>query len=165
MNKENDTVAKDLYHALKRLNRMMHRTGHPGAGMHGDRSHGGNSHGHHGLYRGQAYLLHTVQAHEGVVQRDLAELMDIRPSSLTEIVAKMELDGLIERRQDARDQRLQHIHLTGKGTQTLAAMDENETGFSENLFACLTEEESATLLSLCNKLILSLDARSSEEQP
>jgi len=146
-----DAITRELYHSLKRLNRLMHRTGHQEPGR-------------NGLFRGQAHLLETVRTHDGIVQRDLAEKLDIRPSSLTEMLSKMEQDGFTERRQDNKDQRLMHIHLTGKGMQYFAMMDESEVHQMKTLFRSLSNEEALTMLTLCNKLGSGLDHESGVEE-
>lgn len=140
-------AGRELYHALRRLFRLMHRTGHPGSGP-------------HGLFRGQAHLLTTIMDNEGIIQRDLAEVMDIRPSSLTEMLVKMVQDGLVSRRQDEKDQRLMHIHLTEEGRTVLKAMNGSDDIVAESLFHSLTSEEAATMLTLCKKLGAGLDSES-----
>jgi DNA-binding MarR family transcriptional regulator len=142
---------KELYHTLKRLNRLMHRLGHHGPGE-------------HGLHRGQVYLLKTIQQNEGIIQRDLADLIDIRPSSLTEALLRMEQEGLAERKQDERDQRLMHIYLTDLGGQALEALDESDDPFNDSLLSCLTAEESASMVTLCNKLCDSLEGGARDEE-
>ena len=144
-------TGRELYHALRRLFRLMHRTGHPGSGP-------------HGLFRGQAHLLTTIMDNEGIIQRDLAEVMDIRPSSLTEMLAKMIQDGLIARRQDEKDQRLMHILLTEEGRKVLEAVTESDDAVTESLFDCLSAEEASAMLVLCNKLGAGLDSESRSKE-
>ena len=62
-----DTISNNLYNALQRLNRQMHRSRHrimPPI---------------EGLNRGQIRLLFLISKNDGIIQRDLAEMMDIRP--------------------------------------------------------------------------------------
>jgi DNA-binding MarR family transcriptional regulator len=39
-----------------------------------------------GRYHQQAHLLHLISQNDGANQRDLAEQMDVRPSSMTEML-------------------------------------------------------------------------------
>jgi DNA-binding MarR family transcriptional regulator len=147
----NNETNKELYHSLKRLNRLMHRVGHHGMGE-------------HGLHRGQVYLLKTINQNDGLVQRDLAEILDIRPSSITEFLVKMEQDGLVLRKQDDKDQRLMHIHLTEQGRKAIESTDGTESGAYNSLFSCLTTEESSAMVAICNKLCDNLDGENKGEE-
>ena len=142
---------RELYHALKRLNRLMHRMGHQVRDGH-----------KHSL--GKIRLLKSVQEHNGIVQKELAELLDIRPSSLTERLGKVEESGFIERRQDEKDQRLMHIYITESGQQEIEKMGEVEDQSTGNLFISLSLDEAATMLNLCNKLNAHLDDGSGKHE-
>jgi DNA-binding MarR family transcriptional regulator len=51
----------------------------------------------------------------------LAAAEQVKPPTMTRIVTGLEKDGLVERRGDARDKRLTHIHATAKGRKVLGA--------------------------------------------
>lgn len=136
--------ANELYHALHRLNRQMHRVSHR------------ECHGRGGLYHGQANLLLLIGQNDGASQRDLAELLDVRPSSMTEMLARLEQDGLIEKKQDDKDQRVMHIYLTEKGRKEAETMNAGKDAFAESLFQALTDEEQEQMLALVGKLSVSL---------
>lgn len=135
---------------LHRLSRKMHRFYH-------------TSEHKHGLYHGQSHLLQTIAKHDGIVQRDLAELVDMRPPSVTEAIGRMEELDYIKRRQDEKDQRLMHIYLTDKGKGIVEDTILSEKKFADGLFEGLTEEEIATMLAITSKLCDSLDRLDWEE--
>lgn len=97
----------DLYRTLHRLNRQMHRVSHK------------EGHRKGRLYHGQANLLLLISQNDGASQRELGEQMDIRPSSMTEMLTKLEQNGLIVKKRDDKDQRVMHIHLTEEGKKHL----------------------------------------------
>ncbi|MBU5591651.1 MarR family transcriptional regulator [Clostridium sp. MSJ-4] len=139
------TNLNELYGALHRLNRQMHRTSHR------------ENHGKGGLYHGQANLLLLILQNNGASQRDLAEQLDVRPSSMTEMLRKLEQSGLIVRKQDNKDQRVMRIYLTGEGEKVAQKMSESKDAFVESLFQGLTEDEQKQLFILTEKLCASLE--------
>ncbi|AET67581.1 transcriptional regulator [Desulfosporosinus orientis DSM 765] len=142
-NKEfNDSLK--LYTALHRLGRQLHRCAHRvGRGDH---------------YREQSRLLLLISENDGVIQRDLAEEMDVRPSSMTEMLAKIEQLGLIERRQDEKDQRVMHIYLTEQGKNAAMESQGATKAMTDVLFGGMSEEELSQMLTLSEKLSAHLNA-------
>ncbi len=140
------TNLNDLYRALHRLNRQIHRTSHQESYRKG------------GLHHGQANLLLLIFQNDGASQRDLAEQLDVRPSSMTEMLTKLEQNGLIVRKQDDKDQRVMRIHLTEKGKEAAEEIAESKDALAESLFGALTEDEQEQMLNLTEKLCASLEA-------
>lgn len=141
-----NTKSNELYHALHRLNRQMHRISHR------------EGHGKGGLYHGQANLLLIILQNDGASQRDLAEQLDVRPSSMTEMLSRLEQCGLIVRKQDEKDQRVMHIYLTEEGKKTAEKTAESKGAYVESIFRALTEEEQEQMLILTEKLCAGLEA-------
>ncbi|MFT8390664.1 MAG: MarR family transcriptional regulator [Sporolactobacillus sp.] len=104
-----------------------------------------------------------IAENDGVIQRDLAEEMDVRPSSMTEMLTKMETLGLVERRQDERDQRVMHIFLTEQGKEAAKASQHATEDMTRALFAGLTDEELSKMLVLTDKLCAHLEAMDTAE--
>lgn len=149
------TPAHQLYHTLARLSRQMHRMEHWIAG---------DIVGEGKLYRGQTLLLLLISQNNGASQGELAERMDVRPSSMTEMLMKMEQAGLITRKQDEKDQRIMRISLTEDGRKTV---DESKTAvddFTTKIFSCLTPEEQDSMLNLIEKVSLNIEAMYSADE-
>lgn len=143
-----DNNSARLYTALHRLGRQMHRCSHHLVHM-------------DGYYREQSRLLLLIAENEGVIQRDLAEEMDVRPSSMTEMLGKMEQMGLLYRRQDEKDQRVMHIFLTEQGRAVAEKSQKANERLTDRLFQGLTEEEIQEMLRLTEKLASHLDTMDS----
>ncbi len=139
-----------LYTALHRLGRQMHRFSHrPESGQ--------------GSYREQSRLLRLISGNDGAIQRDIAEEMDVRPSSMTEMLVKMEQLGYIIRKQDEKDQRVMHIYLTNEG-KAAAEESVNTTGrLTKELFKSLSDEEIKQMLEIASKLCDNLDSFASDD--
>ncbi|MGI8497870.1 MAG: MarR family winged helix-turn-helix transcriptional regulator [Gemmatimonadaceae bacterium] len=52
---------------------------------------------------------------------DLADAEQVRPPTITRLVAGLEADGLVARRLDATDRRVQRVHATARGRRVLEA--------------------------------------------
>lgn len=59
--------------------------------------------------------MEAIARYEGTSARELTELLDIRPSSLSEMLSRLESQGDILRRRDEKDARISHIWLTEQG--------------------------------------------------
>ena len=128
--------------------------------------HGPHGHGHgpHGPGRGmhhhkmkafaQARLLSALMEHEdGVRQKVLAEEMRVNPSSMSELIGKLEAEGYAVRTVDPEDKRATLITLTEVGkARAYELEDERQERFAKP-FAKLTEDEKEQLLSLLEKLV------------
>ena len=96
-------------------------------------------------------LLACIAANRRLSSRDLCEEMDVRPSSLSEILARAEAEGWITRTVDEEDRRVQRIDLAPKGEAFLARMEEERRKDAERKTACLSDEEKAQFCEICNK--------------
>ncbi|MCL4540245.1 MAG: MarR family transcriptional regulator [Bacteroidetes bacterium] len=68
-----------------------------------------------------AYLgaLFVLWKEDGLKVVDLGRRSGLETSSMTGLIDRMERDGLVERRDDANDRRVQRINLTEKGRQVM----------------------------------------------
>ena len=114
--------------------------------------------------RGQGRLLHLLLAHDGVSQRELAELMQIRAASLNELVQKAEAKGTIRREPDPSDRRLSNVWLTEAG-RALAQGLGDDSQPQEDIFAVLTPQERAQLAAILGKLNAHLREQAQEAMP
>lgn len=145
------TTAHQLYDALARLSRHMHRLEHRMAHE--------NLTWERRLHRGQSRLLSLISRNNGASQGELGEAMDVRPSSMTEMLLKMEQAGLILRRQDEKDQRVMRIFLTDAGERAAGQSDVAALDLTTTIFNCLTAEEQAQMLTLIQKTSAAIETR------
>jgi len=138
----------ELYNMLNRLSKQMHRFSH-------------RAEHKRGLFFGQSKLLQLIAKNEGVIQRDLAEQMDMRPSSMTEALGRLEQLNLILRKRDEKDQRIMHIYLTNKGREIVEDAIKSEEEFMKKftnvVLREISEEEIEIMLAITSKLCKSLD--------
>jgi len=66
----------------------------------------------YGATRAQWAVLSRLNRCEGLKQSELAELLDLQPISLTRLLDRLADNGLIERRPDPNDRRVNRLYLT-----------------------------------------------------
>lgn len=84
-----------------------------------------------------------------MTQKELQEILQIQPGSMSELLAKLEEKGLILRRKDEEDKRRSILTLTEAG-QTVAKEQQRE---EKPLFEALDETEQEELKNLLGKLL------------
>ena len=63
----------------------------------------------------QMPLIIHLKKCEGCTQKELAEKMQVKPSTLNVMIGRMEKNGYIEKKQDEKDSRKSRIYFTEKG--------------------------------------------------
>ncbi len=93
-----------------------------------------------GAMRGQGRVLAILANTPPISQKELAQQLDIRQQSLSELMLRMEENGLISRSPSKEDGRVVMVELTEKGKQLA---DENKANLqsTEKIFDCLNDEE------------------------
>lgn len=82
----------------------------------------------HGMSRAQWAVLLHLRRRPGLVQKELAELLEVEPITAGRILDRLQARGMIERRADPADRRCWRLHLTAPAEPLLeeieAALDE-----------------------------------------
>jgi DNA-binding MarR family transcriptional regulator len=86
-------------------------------------------------------VLRILGRSAGMSQQELALILKIHPSSLVAILDELETRGLLERRENAEDRRSHALHLTAKGTETLAEIGKIAREHNDALLAALPPRE------------------------
>lgn len=85
-------------------------------------------------------------------QRELADAVGIRGATLTHHLNAMEDDGLVVRRRDPANRRVQQVELTAEGETAFAAMRDAALAFDRRLRRGLSAEEAEVFTSVLDKL-------------
>lgn len=107
--------------------------------------------------RAQGLVLHVLAECDGMTQTEITEKLDIRPSSLGELVAKLEKGGYVERRQNENDKRVINVFLTEEGREVEKEFVNPRQKAAESWCAGLSKQEKSQLSELLGKLILSME--------
>ena len=120
------------------------------------------SHTMRSLYEGrgsQKRVLIVLSGTGTITQRELTQRLGIQPGSASEVIAKLESAGLVERSASEEDRRTANISLTGEGRRQAGAALEQRRQRHEEMFSALTQEEKERLLSLLEKVNSDWQAR------
>lgn len=117
----------------------------------------------HGAAGGEVAVLCLIAMNPGMTQKDLARAVVLKKSALTKLVNEMDAQGLIERRKDCADLRLNALHLTPLGQEHLARMRPEMTALQDALLAPLSPGERGMLFELLWRLVGSLEDPSGDD--
>ncbi len=117
-----------------------------------------------GIGRGQGLVLRILAENDGITQTEIAEKLDIRPSSLGELVVKLEENGFVERRKNENDKRIMNVYLTEKGRKVEKEFINSRQQIAELWCAGLSENEKIQLYELMGKLIASMEEALSKDE-
>ncbi len=70
-----------------------------------------------GFLRGQPRMLDYVYHHDGCIQREMCDAFSLEASTVSNILAIMEKDGLILRKRNPASSREVNVFITGKGRE------------------------------------------------
>ncbi|AGF55824.1 DNA-binding MarR family transcriptional regulator [Clostridium saccharoperbutylacetonicum] len=113
---------------------------------------------HYTPYRGQVRLLNIIAQNDGLIQKELTEILDIRSATLSELLDKLERSNLIKRTKDEVDKRKMRVFLTSEGLDFLKKF-ENQNDISEQVFETLSSEEKYSFYNTIKKLCTHFEAQ------
>ena len=117
------------------------------------------------MTRSQCWILAHLSRHDGMIQSDLANVLDIGKAALGGLIDRLEASKFIERRTDDNDRRVRRIFLTLKGTQIIAEMRSLSHEMSERILDGLdTDSRHAMvgMLSLVKRNLLTIKGDNSD---
>lgn len=97
-------------------------------------------------------VLLLVRSGEWGTQARIAEAMGITGATLTHHLNSLEAQGLVRRWREAGNRRVQRVELTDAGSELFERLREVAVRHDERLRAHLSEEETALLAELLDKL-------------
>ncbi len=112
----------------------------------------------HGARPGQFPVLLCLWAEEGLTQAELTRRLAIEQPTMANTLKRMERDGLIVRRPDARDGRRALVYLTDRGRDLQAVLTGQAAEVNGIAGADVSEEEKALFLDLARRMIARLEA-------
>lgn len=101
-----------------------------------------------GVTRSQWWVLAHLSRHDGMIQSDLASLLDLGKAALGGLIDRLESSEFIERRPDVSDRRVKRVHLTRKGNQMVKEMSGLSHEMSEQILDGFDQEERLQLADL-----------------
>lgn len=118
-----------------------------------------------GLHPGQEVLLLELDASGPRTQAELAGALGCEPPSVTVMVQKLEVAGLIQRSPSVRDGRATVVELTGRGRALMPKLKEVWLRLAEGTVGGLSGTSLDSLLRVLGDLATSLYPRRTRRQP
>ncbi len=116
-----------------------------------NRSYSENRYGNMDVFRGQYSCLFILERTGPVSQKKLADILRIRPSSVGEILAKLEAKGLICRTPSPEDGRVLLVSLTEEGKAAAQAAGKTELLPTRRCFPGLRRRRRGAFIRRCGR--------------
>lgn len=107
----------------------------------------------YGLVKGQAQLLLIIRDNEGCTQKDLANYFNVKYSSMSERLNKLEHLGYIERSHDGDNLKYKRINITQEGKTAAIQCRRILNDIESKLFEGFSEKEVAQLEKFLNRIV------------
>ena len=101
-----------------------------------------------GVTRSQWWVLAHLGRHDGMIQTDLAKVLDLGKASLGSLVDRLEASELVLRRPDEIDRRAKRIYLSAKGNALIARLRAPSHELSERMLEGMSPERRNLLVEL-----------------
>jgi DNA-binding MarR family transcriptional regulator len=105
-----------------------------------------------GVTRAQWWIIAHLARHDGMVQTQLAQMLDVGKASLGSLLDRLEATGFIERRPEPNDRRAKRIFLTKNSHQLLEQLVAAEATFNARILADLTDHDRSELIRLLSSI-------------
>lgn len=111
-------------------------------------------HVHAGGRSGKQHILAKLDLAGGhLSQRELQERSHISSAALSEVLCKLDAEGLVSRTRSEEDRRQMDIALTESGAEQAAKWKRELEAFEVECLSCLSDEEQGQLLSMLDRLV------------
>ena len=141
---QNDTIQNTLTEKLTHLTLLVRRLAAPHPVRFGPRG------------QSQERALTQISLRDGITQRELMERLGVQPSTMSELIAKLEASHMIERRPNNEDKRTINLFISEEGRLYLEKR--NDTDLKEDPFDILSEEDKLQFARLTDKVITEAEA-------
>jgi MarR family transcriptional regulator, organic hydroperoxide resistance regulator len=98
-----------------------------------------------GLHRGQAPMLVLLWQKDGRTQIEIAEILHIKPATVSDCLQRLEKAGLVIRKPDPKDLRISRVFITENGKKIQEEVEKVLLNLEEDCFQNFTPEEKILL--------------------
>ncbi|MDB5987869.1 MAG: transcriptional regulator, MarR family [Nevskia sp.] len=101
-----------------------------------------------GITRAQWWVLAHLSRSDGMMQTQLADVLDVGKASLGDVIGSLESGGWVARMSDPSDKRAKRVFLTPPAQSLIKRMTVMEVQFNDRVFAKLSLEERTKLFDM-----------------
>ena len=106
--------------------------------------------------RSQWWVLAYLSRHDGMIQSDLANVLELGKAALGSLIDRLEAAGLVRRGADEADRRAKRVFLSPAGTQLIKEMRVRSHEMSERILEGLDNDTRHTLADLLGQVKVNL---------
>lgn len=117
-----------------------------------------------GFSMSQLQVLHALDEHGALPQKELARLLRVEQPSIAELLSRMERDGIVERRPNPDDKRGSLTSLTRASRTRLAKAKQALAEGAEEALSGITKKDRALIITLMQRVVQNVTAIG-EERP
>lgn len=99
-----------------------------------------------GVTRAQWWVLAHLSRHDGMMQTELADALDVGKASLGSLVERLVAAGFVERREVPGDRRAKRLHMAEPGYRLLQRMIESENVLNERILGALSRADRQVMI-------------------
>lgn len=107
----------------------------------------------HNLNFSRNKILYLLHSNGPMTQKALMDQLRIQAGSLSEMLSKLEQQGLLEKTRCPHDKRNCHLTLTETGKEQALLFEKERQDMAQYLFAPLTNEEKISLVDMTHRLM------------
>ena len=111
----------------------------------------------HCFHRGQTPLIFALSHEDGRTNSELAEILEVTPATITNMVKRMEKAGFVQRKKDSADERVKRVWLTKQGQGKVQDLHDVMMHLQAISFGNFTEEEKEQFSYLMEKILTNLE--------
>lgn len=104
------------------------------------------------ITRARWWVLAHLSRHDGMMQSQLADVLEVGKASLGTVVDQLEYSGWVERRADPLDKRVKRVYLTRAAQPLIKTMTIEEDHFNQRALGLLSSEDHQTLARLLGSI-------------
>ncbi len=108
-----------------------------------------------GVAPAQFMTLLELWREDGLTQKDLVERLDVEQATMANTIARMERDGLVERRPNPKDGRSRSVHMTQRAKSLETEATNSAKNVNQEYLSDLSEEERKLFLQFMQRIIAS----------
>lgn len=101
----------------------------------------------------QFRAMHLLHSSPGMVQKDLAEKLEVTPAAISTAVRQMERFGLVQRKPDTIDARLMRLYLSEEAQKAIHEMNNHRRHAVVNLLEGLPLSEQRVIVEALEKAL------------
>ena len=113
-----------------------------------------------GLYHGQPYIIISLYHNDGQSLKELTACRNVKASTTTTMVSRMEKLGLVKKVADEKDRRKTRVYLTDKGREKYNAIINVNNELDDICFEGFSDEQKLLTKMLLKKIIENINKHS-----